>query len=373
MLPYIIVFIINFFLGLLTDKFYYKNRFISILCLVIIGLINTIFVGFRDFGVGYDTNLYINAYFNSATNITSIRDFLYVEDVDRGFLFLACISHYYSNDSQSLLVVTELFIITFTLLGLYYYKKKNNLSVAQFLVFYWLILFFFSENFMRQYCAMSLLFFGYSQFMNDRKLLYVCIQILAFFFHSSSLFFAVVPVFTIISKFGYKKRLGFVIIVNIFFLLFVIAYSYFLPLLGSFEIVSEIYVDRYSGRENGSGRIFMGVFYLVSIYIQYIIYRQTKQVGYMTDDESFMYINLLILTIWLRLLCAYDVNLDRMALYVEQIYLVYLSLAFNNRNVNSLLKTVLILIMLRSCIRSSFNPDYEPQNYTYSSKILEIY
>ena len=66
-------------------------------------------------------------------------------------------------------------------------------------------------------------------------------------------------------------------------------------------------------------------------------------------------------------------NEIRMALYVEHIYLVYLSLAFKSRNVNGLLKTILILIMLRSCIRSSFNVDFEPHNYTYSSKILEIY
>ena len=71
---------------------------------------------------------------------------------------------------------------------------------------------------------------------------------------------------------------------------------------------------------------------------------------------------------------VYNVNLGRIALYFYQIYFVYLSVAFKNLNTSlRFAKLLLLIIMLKFCIDSSFDHTCEPKDYTYSSKILGVY
>lgn len=75
------------------------------------------FSGFRDFGVGIDTTVYINSFFESAQMLTSLKDFASFES-DKGFLALAFLASSFSNDSQSLLLVTA-FLYSFSTFVLY--------------------------------------------------------------------------------------------------------------------------------------------------------------------------------------------------------------------------------------------------------------
>lgn len=87
-----------------------KYKLVSILSISILVLVNVIFSGCRDFGVGIDTNVYIESYFNASADLQSLKSSWSIEGFDKGFLLLAYVSNLFSDDAQSLLVVTSLFI-----------------------------------------------------------------------------------------------------------------------------------------------------------------------------------------------------------------------------------------------------------------------
>lgn len=90
--PYIIVFILNLLLSYIAEKCYdSKYKLQSVLFLILLVGVNTIFSGFRDFGIGIDTTVYIDPVFTIAHSI-NLRDFLAFEG-DRGFLLLAYIAN----------------------------------------------------------------------------------------------------------------------------------------------------------------------------------------------------------------------------------------------------------------------------------------
>lgn len=376
MLPYIIVFIINLFLAEIADRFYKKKKNLAIICFLLIGIFFTVFVGLRDFGVGYDTNVYIEPYFHHAEEIDNIKDFFNIENVDRGFLLLAYIAHLFSSDSQALLIVVELFIMIFTLLGLYNFKAVYDFKFSTYFILYWLVLFFFSENFMRQYCAMSLLFYGFSLYVKGKNSAYGLLQIAAYFFHTSSILFLIIPVYCYLANMKFKKRLVYSILAITVLLIVAFSYYSFLAWIGSFGILAEVYAERYSELGVGSHDTDMrlGILSLAQIVLQFFliyVYREEK----MENSKAKYLSTVLLITILIfEQMNAYNVNLSRMALYFYQIYFVYLSIAFKNLNVNlRFAKILLLIIMLRFCISSSFDHTYEPKDYTYSSKILGVY
>lgn len=126
--PYIFILIINLILSYIANIYYDKKfKLVSILSISILVLVNVIFSGCRDFGVGIDTTVYIDSYFNAAQSLGSVKDF-FEFDGDKGFLLLACLASSFSDESQSLLIVTEMFIQTFFYLALWQYKKVENIK-----------------------------------------------------------------------------------------------------------------------------------------------------------------------------------------------------------------------------------------------------
>ena len=374
MLPYIIVFIINLLLARIADRFYKEKKNIAIICLFLIGLVFTFFVGLRDFGVGYDTNVYIEPYFHHAEEINNIKDFLNVENVDRGFLLLAYISHKFSSDPQALLIVVELFIMIFTLLGLYNFKSVYDFKLSTFFLFYWLILFFFSENFMRQYCAMSLLFYGFSLYVKEKKIAYIALQVAAYFFHTSSILFLIIPVYYYLANLKRQKRFIYSILAIVVLLVLAFLYYYLLALFGSYGILAEAYADRYSELGVGSHNagVQLGVWSLAQICLQLFVIYEYKAVNKESSKIKYLSTILLVTALIFEQMNAYNVNLSRMALYFSQIYFIYLAIVFKVPDTLKIAKVFLILVMLRFCILSSFDHNYEPRDYTYSSKILGI-
>lgn len=375
MLPYIIVFIINLFLAEIADRFYKKKKNLAIICFLLIGIFFTVFVGLRDFGVGYDTNVYIEPTFHYAEEIDNVKDFFNAE-IDRGFLLLAYIAHLFSSDPQALLIVVELFIMIFTLLGLYNLKAVYDFKFSTYFILYWLVLFFFSENFMRQYCAMSLLFYGFSLYVKGKNTAYGLLQIAAYFFHTSSILFLIIPVYCYLANMKSQKRLVYSILAIMVLLIVAFSYYSFLAWIGSFGIIAEVYAERYSESGVGSHDTDMrfGILSLAQIVLQFFliyVYREEKK-----ENSKVKYLStvFLITILIFEQMNVYNVNLSRMALYFYQIYFVYLSIVFKNLNASSrFAKILLLIIMLRFCISSSFDHTYEPKDYTYSSKILGVY
>lgn len=374
MIPYIIVFLLNILFAFIAERSFEKQKKLCVLSFVIIGSINIIFVGLRDFGVGYDTNVYIEPYFDKAAALTKIADFFNEEDVDRGFLLLAYIAQLFSSDPQALLVTVEVFIMTFTLLGIYNLRKIYQFCIPVYLLFYWLVLFFFSENFMRQFCAMSLLFYGYSLYLRGYRLLYLFMQIVAIFFHSSSFLFLIVPVFDRMSTLKKKKRYIYTFIALLLLIVSALSYYYLLSIFGNIGVISEIYSDRYSELGIGSHNtgIQLGVWTLAQIAIQLFLIFDYKYKDLVSEKVRYLSFVLFVTITILQLMNAYNVNLSRLSLYFYQFYLLYLAIIFKAKATNKLAMVCLILLMVRYCVLSSFDYSYEAKDYSYSSKILNI-
>lgn len=85
--PYLIILFVNLLLSYYADKSFVHNKTMAVISVSLIVVINTIFSGFRDFGVGIDTTVYIDSFFKSAQMLTSFKDFASFES-DKGFLAL---------------------------------------------------------------------------------------------------------------------------------------------------------------------------------------------------------------------------------------------------------------------------------------------
>ena len=134
--------IINIFLAHFAEKNYKGNKRKCKLFLFLIVVVNAIIIGLRDIGVGIDTLIYIEYYFQQANDIHNIKSFFSNDNsnLEKGFLFLAWISTLLGDDPRMLLFVTELFIISFCCAGIYEYKKKINFNITYFVLLFILIL-----------------------------------------------------------------------------------------------------------------------------------------------------------------------------------------------------------------------------------------
>ena len=245
MIPYITVFLLTVLFAWFADMTFAKKKWACVAWLTVIVILNTVFCGARDFGIGIDTTIYIDSYFTDAGFVHKFKDILWFEG-DKGFLIFAMITHLFSNDSQSLLFSVALLIFVFQVWGCYRYKRLIGLKIWIYMFFFCFVFFCHSINLMRQYCAMSLLFVGFSYFIDKKYIGYVILQVVAYFFHSSSIFFLVVPFIWLMSQMESVRTRNWLTVVGIIILCMMLSsYFYFVEIVGNLGIVAEKYSDVY--------------------------------------------------------------------------------------------------------------------------------
>lgn len=258
MKPYFIILFVNLLLSYIADRFFVQKKTIAMISVSLIVVINTVFSGFRDFGVGIDTTVYINSFFESAQMLTSLKDFASFES-DKGFLALAFLASSFSNDSQSLLLVTAFFIQFFYFCALWLFKKYNNVSLFLATFFFCIMFYGHTLNLMRQFCALSILAYGFANFIKGNLKVYIYCQLVAYFFHSSAIIFVILPIMWRISFMQDKNKknvysilaiVGMSVIVSSFFLL--------MSFLGNFGLISDFYAERYSQTGSYAARANVG-------------------------------------------------------------------------------------------------------------------
>lgn len=374
---YIIVFLINIFLAFGADRTYIKRKSICLFFLCMIVFVNVLFVGLRDFSVGNDTSLYIDNYFSEAGKLTSLSDLESLEgtDYNLGFLFLAYLANLFGNNSQILLVFTELFIISNIVIGIYQFRKTLPVKFWSFFLLFGLLYYMNTMNIMRQWCALSLLFFAFSQLIRGRWKFYLIVQFFAFFFHSTSIVFIIVTFLYFVSKIESNSKkiiILSVVVGSIIYFLF----SYYTVLLyfGGMNIISEIYVERYgagSEYENtqqfGFGMLDM-LNYIIPLILIYLGWR--KKVA--PKDVFFMIITLFVTNFLLEQLKYIMIFMFRLAHYVGLVFCVYGSILFSSKKVNVLAKAGTIIIWLYVYYRTYFTVNYLTDHIKYTSKILGI-
>lgn len=384
MIVYIIIFIFNIFVARTIERNYenVKKRCLPVFALL---FVNTLFVGFRDFGVGIDTEVYIKLYWQYANKVHSMKE-LFVDDRDihdPGFLALACFSRLLGNTPQSFLLVIALFIFSVFCLSI-----KELKSIFDFKLHIYTSLFCFSSlyllslNVMRQMCAVSLCTVGFAFFMKKKYALYASLQLLAYLFHSTSLIFIIVPLVVICVNNVNNRKILLLFFGGTLGILFLFT-RYFYDLMfyiasNSDSVVTDIYANRYGEQsEYNSGESFelMGVRELLSvIVIGYAIFRGYKKSLINHNDTYIMAMLFIIIITFQYVISSMVMYSGRLSIYFNTIFLIYFSTLLSRFQKANERKFVILSILFGYVINCLFNYiKYEWDGVIpYSSKILFI-
>ncbi len=376
---WIISSIITIFLAYLAENNYNKKGVYKLFLFLIV-IVNTIIWGLRDIGVGTDTLNYIDSYFNAAKSLTSFNDFfsVYTDNFDKGYLLLAYLSSLFGEESNSLMFFTELFIMSFVVMGLYELKQKYNYSITEFMFFFVVLYQIHVINLMRQFCAISLLFWGYTLLLQNKYILWLVCQICAYYFHSTSIIFITIPfAYILMNTTNTFKSIYLYIVIGIA-LSFTIFNEYILSFLGNNHLVKDTYIDvygKYSQFSAGSNRITFYIKNLLLLTIIYLLYKNKN------NKKEVLYV--LFLTFCLNfcfLLSNYVLtSFARLSHYFYFMFITYLVIAVKQqkKTIKSLYN-IFIGISIFSFLRelyTNYYGDYDDYNYlylVYKSQILGI-
>lgn len=382
---WIVISLLNVLLAFFAEKNYDVNKVKCKFFLILIIVANVVVWGLRDIGVGTDTITYIDSYFRQANTLHNFDDVIFNDtEEDKGFLAIAWLSTSLGSDSRILMFLTELFVITFIVLGLYEFKKTLNYSITWFMIFFVLLYQHETINLMRQFCAMALLFYGYSLFLQKKYIIFLLFQILAYFFHPTSLLFLMIPLAQLLSQTKGGIKYMYILFAIIVGLCFLFMYFILLPYMENLGLLKEVYFDAYGkGSRFESTNVSFGISaifpYLILLAIIYFLYSKK----YLPDDLLYMLLFLVVMDFIFRLSSVFVMRyFFRLAFYMGIIMIVYLSIVVK--------QNILILRMLGLAysfailfiIVRTISVDYYGQNdiitnrndnnLIYKSKILGI-
>lgn len=181
---------------ILFIPFYYAEKKNNFSLLIIAALLLSFLSGLRDINVGIDTPSYIDNFIN---------DFPYYwKFSEEGFRFISrMLMRVFHNPYLLLLIyslVTNILIIT----RLWDYRERCSFSFM--IIIYFALHYINTMNIMRQYLAVSVVFFS-SKFLDNKKyILYVIAVLLASSIHSSALLNLAIVVIAIWKNTSNKKK-----------------------------------------------------------------------------------------------------------------------------------------------------------------------
>lgn len=332
----------------------------------------TVFAGFRDFGVGYDTNMYIDLYFNEAKyahNIIEIFTSDKFSDFDSGYIFLGWIGNFISDKSQVLMILTEFYISIMLFVGIWFLQRNIRFSVSLFLFLYLITFFNTSLNEMRQHCAIMSSFAAFSLFLDKKYLSTTLLTVVAFCFHSSALVFLEFYLFYYIIELSKIKNKKLFLLFFIGIQLFVIISFYsILNIVGTMSIVRDVYMDRYDVGNYESNTLSKHYVILLIIYA-YFVYKMIKSKQY-EESKIFMFVAVTFCWFTYYSLSIYVIYLLRLAEYFQLIMTFYLAHILSSKKFKIEKYTYLVFAIYVWYIM--YIVSNNSSTYPYSSTILGI-
>ncbi|MBO6127269.1 MAG: EpsG family protein [Pseudobutyrivibrio sp.] len=376
---WIILSVFDILFAYIAEIHFNKNRLISIIALLCIIILNTIILGFRDFGVGTDTLAYVEDYFNTANKIHNLAFLSELNNYDKGYLLLALFSTLFSSSPQSLLFFTELFIISFYVLGLYETRKVLKCNLPCIFLLFVLLYQFETINLMRQFCAMSLLVYGFSQFLQKHYKRYLFLQILGYFFHSSSILFIIIPILQYLSNSKSKLKYRFPLILFVIISLMFVFYYTFIQYFSSLHIISGDYAYRYGestlfAAESSNSKGFIKDIVMTGSLLV-IIYLSNKKV-HIPKDIIYMGLLLIVFNFMFSSMRTIMIYFFRLGYYWGLIMIIYLSVIFQMYKRKDFFFMCSLYLYLTVAVMAAYRAyGYSPEgwvNNVYRSKILSI-
>ena len=406
---FILVIIISYF-GLRKEKLLY------IVAVLMITFLTSIIAGCRDLGVGTDTNIYTESYFNVAkhSNLYKILfGSLDISESSRGYLLINYIGVFFADNYWIALFLTSFLIWSTILWGIWKLNKSYAHYHCQIWIFITLFLLYFhnrSYNYMRQFCALSFVFCSYSYYLDRKWLKSILLFIVAFSFHTSAIVTILIPIFYYITYYltgnrrfykniivAFKSQASTIVPIliplhnftsgsrrlhkNVIVLLVTITFVYVVFLmnfesiimyLGSSQgLILEVYAERYSSDNEAFWSAGLGkqtyILFLAELFVIY--YGYIKKI---INQQMFIYILLLHFTfLGTYALTLISVYLNRLSYYFYIIDLWYISLILSAKKANRLL---LYAYLLTHAIIWYYYFIYGNANetYPYTSRILNI-
>lgn len=159
------------------------SKGVCILCLSILYIYITLLFGLR-FRVGLDTINYMS-YFDELPNISSFFDIDWVENkMEPGFLFLLILCKSIIKDFWFAQLIIAALANGFILIFIYNHCKNPFIGI---LVYYFLAMFYFSTEILRESLAIGIFLLNFSNFEKSNWKKFYLLCFLSLFFHYSSI------------------------------------------------------------------------------------------------------------------------------------------------------------------------------------------
>lgn len=284
-------------------------------------------LAFKGEEIGADTVSYIR-HFEYSTDWLGNEMGGY-ERIEIGFTYFLFLLHHVSDNALVLFVSTSLLLC----IALYFFIKENSRNWTLTLFFFITMGFFqFALSGVRQTMAITILLFSF-HFIKEKRWLFVAAGCaLAYFFHKSSVVFALAVVISNIEMTGKRLLLwGTIMLASLF------AIEKILLFIGGMMSYD------YGIEETGNGYIF----FAIMLVITYFSYRFKDKLLAINDNNSRIFnINLLAFLMWIVRL--FSRTAERMSLYFMPYTYIMLSelIEAQPKSNKSLVKGAVIIICI---------------------------
>lgn len=193
---YIGTFFITWFCLFLAEKTSAKK--IAYFLVPIAILIPCLLAGLRARNIGTDVRVYAEPIYTAAKNSDSFGEYLnfkfyqswkyvYVKEFEIGFTSVVYLVTKLFGQFSAVLTAIELLIIVPLYAGLRRLKKSYSYSISFGVLTFLLMNYNVTLNMMRQWIAISIIIYGFSYLIENKKREYVWCIVIAFLFHTSAI------------------------------------------------------------------------------------------------------------------------------------------------------------------------------------------
>ena len=285
MLPYIVTFTLSTVLLLFAEKSQYS---IVRRVFIIVGiLLPTLLAGFRADTIGTDVLVYGKSSYLDAVNSTGFSNFFSTRVTsvlsDPAYYFITYLLSLVVKDYHLGFFVYSLITCGFMYFALKRCKKMYNIPIWFGMLLFYLTIYNYSLNIMRQCIAISILFYAWTYLANRQYKMYALFNIIAILFHSSAIIgLVILPIYLLLRENRNKKTStkiiqGGIVVVGIVVLLAVS--TTLIDSLVGFGLLRDNYLNYLSGGKyaGNNGVDYVTILqYVITIGIGVLLYRKLK-------------------------------------------------------------------------------------------------
>lgn len=367
-MAYIFIYIFNIILIHVASTCIKRHKELSILIFIFIILNLSIFIGYRDYQVGFDTLAYPYDTYIEIKNAHNISAVLKDINIEKGYAILCLISIHIYKSFNFFLFITHVIIITCFLYSFILLRRKLNITLSMFM-FCFLCL-NQSISMSRQYLALGFCLLSIAFFIRGYKIRSIVLMAISPFLHLSSLVF--IPAYIFFSK-SYRLHMTKIIILylTLYAFLFINYQLFFSSIISDYNF-NEKYLSYTNDQWGGFFSFSEFIVRTVFIIIFYIYSKKSKNIDVELRKSL---LSILIVDYTINLLQIQSRFLGRMSLYYYIVYLIALPFIFKK---NKTTKTKFILpkyIIISLCIAYWFYVyiiSGADGTYPYSSKLLGL-